>query len=110
MPRPPFLHLLKPQRQQHLRLPTTRATFPTADNTTVTGPQPLAPTTFSRYVSEPRRVQIVGAPLADGQPLLGVDMGPTFIRTHGLVERLVRACVCGCAVQYMFFFRTISSD
>ena len=105
MPRPPLLHhLLKPQRQRQQllrRLPTTRATtfVPTAGNATVTGPRPLAPTAFSRYVSEPRRVQSVGAPLADGQPLLGVDMGPTFIRTHGLVERLVRACV---AVQFMF--------
>lgn len=63
---------------------------PNAGNATVAGPRPLAPTTFSRYVSKPRRVQIVGAPLADGQPLLGVDRGPTFIRSHGLVQRLVR--------------------
>jgi len=58
---------------------------------TVLGPRPLAPSTFSRYVNEPRCVRVVGAPLADGQPLLGVDRGPTFIRNHGLVERLVRA-------------------
>ena len=52
------------------------------------GPRPLPPTTFSRYVTEPRKVAVIGAPLADGQPLLGVDRGPTFIRNHGLVRRL----------------------
>lgn len=55
---------------------------------TVPGPRPLPPTTFSRYVAEPRQVAVIGAPLADGQPLLGVDRGPTFIRNHGLVRRL----------------------
>ncbi|TFJ81342.1 hypothetical protein NSK_007303 [Nannochloropsis salina CCMP1776] len=57
---------------------------------TVSGPRPLPATLFSRYVVEPRKVTIVGAPLADGQPLLGVDRGPTFIRKRGLVQRLER--------------------
>lgn len=54
------------------------------------GPRPLAPSIFSRYIPEPRKVGIVGAPLADGQPLLGVDRGPSYIRNHGLVTRLER--------------------
>ncbi|GAB5033585.1 arginase [Nannochloropsis oceanica] len=54
----------------------------------VSGPRPLPPTTFSHYVTEPREVAVIGAPLADGQPLLGVDRGPTFIRNRGLVRRL----------------------
>jgi hypothetical protein len=39
-------------------------------------------------------VGVLGAPLADGQPLLGVDLGPTHIRERGLAKRLVSCGVC----------------
>lgn len=78
-------------RRPRFLLPQPHGLQQKAGNATVAGPRPLAPSTFSRYVSEPRCVRVVGAPLADGQSLLGVDRGPTFIRKHGLVERLVRA-------------------
>ena len=43
---------------------------------------------FSRYIGHPRRCSIIGAPLADGQSLKGVELGPTAIRRAGLNERL----------------------
>lgn len=57
-----------------------------------TKPQPF--NAFSRFVTEPKRVRIVGAPLSHGQKLLGVDKGPASIRGHGLLERLVSQDEC----------------
>jgi arginase len=45
---------------------------------------------FSQFIAEPRTVAILGAPLADGQPLAGVDLGPKYLRSAGLIERLAR--------------------
>ena len=41
-----------------------------------------------RFMVEPRAVEIIGAPMTAGQPLLGTDVGPELIRKHGLVRRL----------------------
>jgi len=46
------------------------------------------PLPFSRYISPDRHVGIVGAPFSGGQPLLGVDLGPRYIRKGGLIQRL----------------------
>lgn len=43
---------------------------------------------FGKYVCRPKRVAIIGAPMALGQPQLGVDQGPAFIRSGGLHARL----------------------
>lgn len=41
-----------------------------------------------RFVAQPRAVEIIGAPMTAGQPLLGTDVGPELIRKHGLRSRL----------------------
>lgn len=43
---------------------------------------------FGKYVASPKAVAIVGAPMALGQPQVGVDQGPAYIRSGGLHERL----------------------
>jgi len=43
---------------------------------------------FSPFLSPDRHCTIVGAPFAGGQPLVGVDLGPNFIRKGGLQSRL----------------------
>jgi arginase len=45
--------------------------------------------TFSRYVRSPKAAVILGAPMALGQPQIGVDQGPTYIRSGGLEARLL---------------------
>jgi arginase len=46
------------------------------------------PPPFSSFLYPDRHVSIVGAPFAGGQPLIGVDLGPNFIRKGGLTQRL----------------------
>lgn len=43
---------------------------------------------FNKFISTPKTVAIVGAPMSLGQPQLGVDQGPAFIRKGGLASRL----------------------
>ena len=50
--------------------------------------QPLPTQPFSPFLSPDRHCTIVGAPFAGGQPLVGVDLGPNFIRKGGLQTRL----------------------
>jgi len=44
--------------------------------------------TFSRYIAAPKVAAIIGAPMALGQPQVGVDQGPAYIRSAGLRARL----------------------
>lgn len=43
---------------------------------------------FSQFINPCKKVNIIGAPFAKGQPLLGVDRGPNAIRNGGLIKRL----------------------
>jgi arginase len=43
---------------------------------------------FSRYIAAPKVAAIIGAPMALGQPQIGVDQGPAYIRSAGLRARL----------------------
>ena len=47
------------------------------------------PTTWA-HLSAPRTVEIIGAPMTAGQPLLGTDVGPELIRSLGLSGRLAK--------------------
>jgi arginase len=40
------------------------------------------------HVAQPKTVEIIGAPMTAGQPLLGTDSGPELIRSLGLSGRL----------------------
>jgi arginase len=42
------------------------------------------------YVEQPKTVEIIGAPMTAGQPLLGTDRGPELIRSLGLGGRLAK--------------------
>ena len=42
----------------------------------------------SKFVASPKTVEIIGAPMTAGQPLLGTDSGPELIRSLGLSGRL----------------------
>ena len=44
---------------------------------------------FSSFLIPDRHCSIVGVPFAGGQPLVGVDLGPNFIRKGGLSSRLL---------------------
>ena len=46
-----------------------------------------APNDFA-FVAQPKTVEIIGAPMTAGQPLLGTDSGPELIRSLGLGGRL----------------------
>jgi len=49
---------------------------------------PFPRSDFSPFLHFPKTCSIIGAPLASGQPLVGVDLGPAVLRAGGLIERL----------------------
>ena len=48
----------------------------------------IIPPNEFKYVTTPKTVEIIGAPMTAGQPLLGTDSGPQLIRSLGLSGRL----------------------